>query len=155
MRRLTRFPDWSDRLRTYLDRVRDEPFQWGEHDCILFTFGAVKAITGRDFIRKVRGTYSTKLEAARVLRDLGHGTLVKAVTKKLGKPVHVAQAGRGDLVRKDKAVGVVVSHGWAWFVGEESVARRDGTTSTRHGLVCVGTLQCDEAWKVAPVREPR
>ena len=120
MKKLTRYPDWTDRLACYLDRVRDEPFGWGEHDCVLFCNGAVKAITGKDFVSKYAGQYTDKREAALLLREIKAGTLKSAVTKKLGKPVHVAQAGKGDIVLRNKAIGVCVGR-FTYFVGEQTV----------------------------------
>lgn len=157
MQQLTRHSAWTDSLQTYLDRVREQPFEWGTHDCVTFACGAIKAITRVDLIDTHVGTYSTKKEAAQKLRDLGHGTLIRAVTSALGKSVHTAQAGRGDIVlRRDGnnfSLGVAVSHGWSWFVGEETSAfAGDGLPITRHGLVAIPTAQCTRAWKVAPVR---
>lgn len=152
MPKLTRFEDWSERLQLYLNRVSEEHFEWGEHDCGLFINGSIKAITGHDFIGDLRGTYSTKLEAATVLRDQGFATLEGALRATLGEPVHPALAGRGDVVMLSKACGVVVSHGWSWFVGEQTIGfRPDGSEIKRHGLVQVQTLTCDRAFKVAPV----
>ena len=155
MPKLTRFPDWTDRLQTYLDRVRDDPFKWGEHDCVLFANGAVQTITGHDFVSEVAGTYGSLREAAQWLRSNGHTSLVDAVCSKLGEPIHPAQAGRGDIVMRrtgnGNALGVAVSHGFAWFVGEEIKTYVDGEPLTRRGLIFFPTLTCDRAWKIAPV----
>ncbi|MCD1591815.1 hypothetical protein K7H13_13760 [Qipengyuania citrea] len=150
MKKLTRYPDWTDRLACYLDRVRDEPFGWGEHDCVLFCNGAVKAITGKDFVSKYAGQYTDKREAALLLREIKAGTLKSAVTKKLGKPVHVAQAGKGDIVLRNKAIGVCVGR-FTYFVGEQTVDfNYEGFPITKDGLVTWPTLDCDCAWKIAP-----
>lgn len=138
MPKLERFPDWQDRLTTYLDRCRDEPFYWGKHDCALFAAGAVKAITGVDVAKGVSGSYLSKLEAAEYLRKTKRKTLHGAATKALGKSVHIAQAGLGDIVRWDKALGVCVGK-FSWFVGEINGVDQ---------LVSNPTLQCSAAWKV-------
>lgn len=151
MPNLTRFEDWPERLAVYLDRLHEEPFAWGKHDCILFTAGAIKTQTGVDLAPDVAGTYSTKLEACKVLKERFSGTLARTVTDTLGEPVHVAMAGSGDIVRRNKALGVCAG-AWTWFVGETPIAfDAEGTPIMRHGLVPVPTLTCHEAWKIAPV----
>jgi hypothetical protein len=139
---LTRFQDWEDRLSTYLDRVRDDEFYWGKHDCVLFANAAVKAITGEDFVSQYQDAYASPREAAELLRELKFGTLHKAVTKTLGNPEHVAQATTGDVVEYRKALGICVGR-WSYFVGEQN---------GKEGLVFHPTLQCSHAWKIAPYR---
>lgn len=148
--RLSRLPHWHESLKLYLDRVSEEPFKWGEHDCLNFAAGAVKAMTGVDLMDGMKGAYSSEEEALQFLRDNGYKTVRNAVSKKLGKAVHPAYAGKGDIVwREDaKQVGVCVgTH--SWFVGEEPVMLfTDGTSLKRQGLVHYPTLSCKYAWKV-------
>lgn len=149
---MQRFNDWSERLQIYLDRVRDEPFQWGTHDCIHFTVTAVKVMTGVDLLEGISGAYSSKLEAAQWLRDNGFGTLKGVLTAHFGEPVHPALAGRGDIILHGKAAGIVVSHGWSWFVGEELVGFTEtGLPIHKAGLVQVPTLTADCAFKIGAV----
>ena len=119
MTELYRFNDWEDRLRTYLDRVREERFAWGTHDCALFAADCVKAQTGVDPAEAFRGTYDTARGAAIALREHGQGTLLRTVTHWLGKPGCPHHAKRGDIVMRDaRTTGVCVGH-WSWFVGSE------------------------------------
>lgn len=118
----------------------------------MFAAGAVKAITGTDLVDGITGAYTSEEEALLYLREHGYKTLRGAVTKKLGKPVHPAQAGKGDIVYREtdhgKMVGVCVGQ-FSWFVGEEPVAiLENGETLKRQGLVHVPTLSCKLAWKV-------
>jgi hypothetical protein len=39
----------ADSLNSYLESVRDKPFEWGVHDCVLFAKGAAEAQTGAEF----------------------------------------------------------------------------------------------------------
>lgn len=136
---LTRFPDWEDRLSTYLDRVREERFKWGSNDCALFATNAIKAITGHAYTDDVAGTYSTKKEAAETIRKLGHKTYRQAVIARFGKPLHAAQARQGDIVMKGRStLGVCVGR-WSWFVGQDQFGE---------GLVALPTLDCTSAWRV-------
>lgn len=136
---LSRAPDWEERLAVYLDRVSDEPFAWGSHDCALFAAGAVKAMTGTDPAEDFRGTYSDRAGAAAALKQHGAGTLLKTATAWLGHSKHPAFAQRGDIVMKDRTtLGVCVGlH--SWFVGEEH---------GENGLVAVPTATCTKAFSL-------
>lgn len=113
-----RAADWEDRLRTYLDRVAEDPFRWGQHDCALFAAGAIKAMTGFDPAADLRGTYSTKTGALEALREHCAGTLLRTAVHWLGAPKSIHQVKRGDIVMRDRfTLGVCVGlH--SYFVGE-------------------------------------
>lgn len=148
--KIVRHHDWQDRLNVYLDNCNGERFRWGSHDCLIFAAGAVKAMTGVDLSEGLNA-YSDKYEAAQYLREHDYRTLAGAVTAKLGKPVHPAMAGKGDIVLRGKAVGVCAGR-WSWFAGEYAQDYlKDGTPIMAHGLVQVPTLDCKAAWKVGPV----
>ncbi|MEG3166543.1 hypothetical protein U1701_18435 [Sphingomonas sp. PB2P19] len=136
---LSRAPDWEERTAVYLDRVADQPFKWGEHDCALFAAGAINAMTGTDPAADLRGIYTDRASAAAALKDHGAGTLLKTVTAWLGQPKHPAFAQRGDIVMKDRTtLGVCVGlH--SWFVGEEHGV---------DGLVAIPTANCTKAFTV-------
>lgn len=137
--KLVRFSDWEDRLRTYLDRVEEEPFRWGTHDCALFGADCVNAMCGIDPAAGFRGTYDTARGAAEVLRERAEGTLLRTVKSWLGDPKSPHQAKRGDIVMKDaKSVGVCVGR-YSWFVGFEQGFER---------LVVVPTRDCRYAFTV-------
>ena len=76
-----------------LDCLR-KPFEWGVHDCVVFTNEAVRIRTGKDKLG-VPVTWTTALEAHRVLAQ--HGGLRTAVTARLGEPVAVMGARIGDV----------------------------------------------------------
>jgi hypothetical protein len=68
---IVRYSDWEERLAVYRDRVEEEPFVWGTHDCALFAAGCVNAMTGVDPAAAFRGTYDSRIGAAEALRDKG------------------------------------------------------------------------------------
>lgn len=136
---IARAPDWEERLAVYLDRVAQEPFAWGEHDCALFAMGAVKAMTGVDPAELYRGTYSDRSGSADALRTLGSGTLLKTITAWFGTPKHPSLAHRGDVVMRDRnTLGICVGL-YCWFVGEEG---------SHAGLVALPTADCTKAFTV-------
>lgn len=136
---ISRFSDWEDRLRTYLDRVEEEPFQWGTHDCALFAADCVKAMTGADVVADFRGKYDTRLGAAEALREYGDGTLLKTMKAKFGetKSPHFAQ--RGDVVMRDATTTGICVGQFSYFVGEEQGLQR---------LVAMPTKDCKYAFTV-------
>lgn len=107
--------DWEQALAAYFAACERKPYAWGEHDCVLFAAGAVLAVTGEDPAAAIRGRYRSKAGAARLLRELGAGTL-EATLDSLFPERPVAFARRGDLALHDGAIGVV-SGRFALFVG--------------------------------------
>lgn len=140
-----RQPDWEDRLNTYLDRVKEDTFEWGKHDCALYSAGAVKAMTGHDPAADLRDTYTDEAGAKLALREKASGTLLRTMRAWFTEHPGVAFAKRGDLVMLDRAtVGVCVGQ-FSWFVGQEA----DG----REGLTTISTAACKYAFAIpfAPV----
>ncbi|MDH2134936.1 hypothetical protein N5J77_27775 [Sphingobium yanoikuyae] len=136
---ISRAADWEDRLRTLIDRLRDEPFKWGQNDCALFASSAIKAMCGVDPAGALRGAYSDEKGAMEALRQHGAGTLLKTVRAWLGDPKPVAQAQRGDIVLLDRTtVGVCVGR-FSWFVGE---------IFGHQGLTALPTADCKYAFSV-------
>lgn len=136
---IVRADDWEDRLKTYLDRVSEDRFAWGEHDCAMFAAGAVRAMTGVDFGADLRGTYSTATSAKERLREIGDGTLLKYMRRNFGEALPVSLAKRGDLVMRDRTtIGVCVGT-YTWFVGEEG---------SRIGLLAEPTSLCAYAFSI-------
>jgi len=129
--------DWEARLGAYLDAVRLKPFGWGSHDCILHCANGVKAQTGKDHARGMRGKYRSAASAARFLKSLGHDSLVDLVTAKLGEPIPPSFAQRGDIVMsEDGAFGICMGSN-AFFVGQEG---------ERPGLLMVHRNEKDRSW---------
>lgn len=62
--------DWQGRLQAVIADFRDRPFQYGRADCALFTAAAVRAMTGTDLARGLRG-YRTEAEGLRKVRAKG------------------------------------------------------------------------------------
>lgn len=139
-----RLPDWENLLAEYLADVRLRPFEWGEHDCILHACAAVAAMTGDDPAAAYRGQYSDRIGAARVLRDLGRGTLLQTVDASfVRKPVALAQ--RGDLVEWNGGIGICLGAVGA-FVGEAVDESTGEPLAT--GLIDVPRREWRRAWSV-------
>jgi len=140
-----RLPDWEERLSDYIRDNTDRAFEYGLHDCILFSCGAVEAVTGEDPAAADRGTYSDVDGAKETLKAWPGKTLLKAVDSVFKrKPVGLAQ--RGDLVWFKGSVGVCYG-GIAMFVGEERLANAAGVLM-REGLISIPRAQWEKAWSV-------
>jgi hypothetical protein len=91
-----RYPDWQTRLAAYLAEVRDVPFAYGFNDCALFVAGAVKAMTGDDPARGLRG-YRTMAGGQKKLKDAGFADHV-ALAASLLPTIPLFEAMPGDVV---------------------------------------------------------
>jgi hypothetical protein len=138
---MMRYPDWEVRLAEYLEPLRDQPFQWGVNDCAIFAAGAVKAMTGTDPMRGLRG-YRSDAAAERTLRERGQGTLIRTLNAMFER-VPVGMAHRGDLVLVEGALGIAMG----------DVAFQVGQHGTHEGLirqprVVAGVSNWKKAWRV-------
>lgn len=142
---MRRLPDWEERLGAYINQVRDAPFRYGEHDCILHSARAVEVMTGTDIAAGYRGEYDSQAGAAAILKAKGQGTLLRTLdaTLERRKP---SRARRGDLVWFEGSVGVCVGRE-ALFVGEERLAEKAGLVM-REGLISVPRALWTKAWTV-------
>tara|TARA_B100000678_G_scaffold291122_1_gene306382 strand:- start:12973 stop:13401 length:429 start_codon:yes stop_codon:yes gene_type:complete len=142
---MNRLPDWEERLSAFIIANRDRPHDWGQHDCILMACGGVEAQTGIDPAKAYRGRYSDAAGAARALRELGKGTLLKTVDAEFERrPVGMAR--RGDLVWYEGSVGLCAG-GAGLFVGEERLTNKAGLPM-REGLVAIPRALLSKAWTV-------
>ena len=91
--RLTRLPDWPERLADYIARHRAARFDWGACDCALFAAGDVQVVTGCDVLP---ARWSSRADAVRLLRAAGG--LVAAVDAVLPRLASPALAQRADIV---------------------------------------------------------
>lgn len=129
--------DWEAALSDWLIACAHRPYVFGEHDCGLFSAGAVLAMTGADPAEPFRGRYNSKWSAEDLLADLGHDSL-ESYLDSLFPQVPAGRAQRGDLAWHDGAVGVVAGS-FALFVGQIDDAP---------GLVRVPRAMWAKAWAV-------
>ena len=128
-----RYEDWPERLNTFIESRRNAAFVFGETDCCMFAADAVLTITGVDLAADLRGTYSTKLGAAKVLSE--RGGVAGVVTL---PAIPVLMAGRGDVVMIETPDGPAL----AVCIGSKIAAM------SADGLAFVGMDTAITAWKV-------
>ena len=134
-----RRPDWPERLAEAVRAARGRPFAWGRHDCALFAFDCVRAMTGVDHLAAFRGRYRSAKGAARALKRIGGvETLEELVVGIFGQPEPIVAAQRGDVVLLDTergpALGVCLGARSA-FAGPD-------------GLAYAPTASARAAWRV-------
>lgn len=107
-----RLDDWENLLNDYITSNRDRKFRYGRFDCVIFSMGAVKAITGVDHTEGLK--WSNKSEAQAILDE-------KPLADRLAEifeEVPPMFARRGDVAMFDGACGVVVGR-YALFCGDQ------------------------------------
>lgn len=127
--RLKRFENWPELLYGYVESVKDKPFQYGTHDCALFTCNAINIMTGVDLAQPFRGKYKTSRGAYGALKRFSGGGLLETSMKIFGKynceviPHTMAQ--RGDAILSgiggETVLGLIGLDGKAIFSGENGV----------------------------------
>lgn len=136
--KLIRFEDWPNRLAEFMKGAEKRPFSWGEWDCCLLAADCVLALTGTDPASDVRGRYTTRLGAARLIKGDFPG-LIRRITATHGMAeINPRLAQRGDVCLVDspmgEALGICVG---AWI----ACAGPDGLT-----LLPLKSAIC--AWRV-------
>lgn len=105
---MQRKTDWRAALKEAVCERMNTPFSYGSHDCCYAAADCVKAITGTDLMVDYRGKYRSAAGAARALKSIGKGTLLKTLISLVpqygGKRIAVASAHKGDLVVTNKAL---------------------------------------------------
>ena len=133
----TRRDDWPERLDAYILETTHRPWGWGRKDCVMWALGAVKAMTGKDPARGIRGKYRTEKQAFETLEILGCKTVHQALIRCLGKSKTAGQAKRGDVV--------ITTIDGAQFagvcIGQMSVFGQDP-------LIQLPTLTAKRAWSI-------
>jgi hypothetical protein len=102
---MLRHADWEARLAAYLEPLRARPFEWGGHDCCIFSAGAVEAITGIDPMSEFRGHYHTRIGSLRALKRFGAGALAPTLDAKFPR-IPPSSAQRGDVVMSGGLLGI-------------------------------------------------
>ena len=105
--------NWPQDLSRFCLAHSDTPHEWGEWDCVIFCAKAVEIMTGEDLIADIRGNWTTKVGAARVIKNNGFDSLGDMVASRLEeKPLPFI--GRGDLVlcngEDGEFIAIVMGH---------------------------------------------
>lgn len=90
-----RRPDWVERLHRTVEAGAAVPFEFGSQDCGRFAARCIDAMTGSTWADELTRQYTNERTARRFLKRAGG--IEAAVTARLGPPVAVLEATRGDV----------------------------------------------------------
>ena len=135
-----RFEDWPERLNAAIMAAGELTFQWGKNDCCLFASNCIKAMTGDDPAKGIRGRYRSEEKALAILKEEGGvEAIVRGKAREFGwKKIPPIEAQRGDVAtcKWPEGIAVGVCNGVeVLFV-------------TREGLRGVKKSECRRAWRV-------
>jgi hypothetical protein len=134
---LERVEDWSTALALETNKISGKPHAWGQNDCAIFAANAIRAMTGQDPMKGIRGRYKTAIGAARVIKNDGFQSLAAYVSA-LFPEIEPADAKRGDLVLCEGPFGDFLA------VRERSFAIGPGFD----GVEQIEPRQFKRAWRV-------
>ncbi len=121
MGHVMRIETWDIVLAREIAAAEHLTFQWGHHDCAVWTFDVIAKLQGRESLAdQWRGAYSSRVGASRTMRLLGWSSLADAAGKLLGVVSQPAAfAARGSLVLiqngKIQALGVCIGNSSAFL----------------------------------------
>ena len=99
---MERIEGWEIKLDDFIKSRQNQKFDWGVHDCALFSCDAIREVTGKDVAYFFREKYNDKFSAYKLLQQFGGSGLEETfdkLCKEFDMPeIDMAFAGRGDLV---------------------------------------------------------
>lgn len=130
-----RLHDWQLRLEALIDERLHRRFFYGQHDCCMWACDVVLAVTGRDPVADLRGTYATEEDAAAVMA--AGGGLAEMACARFGPEVPPMAAAAGDvgLLETPEGPALVACAGMTWLA------------ATAFGVVNVPLEQVTRAWR--------
>jgi len=132
---------YRDRLNAYLKAVRGEPFAWGQHDCLIFTNGAFRAMYGEGWAEDWLGRYidgNKLLKVNELKQEFGYDMFYDAVDDRLQRVKHVPPL--GSLVTTNKA------RRWAIGAAMGICTGTKGAFLNRTGVVYLPLDDIDASW---------
>ena len=116
---------WEKDLELYIEEVRNKPFSWGLHDCVVFANECIKVQTGKGFFDEYIPDYETAIQANRTYRtmlvDMKVGTIKEAIDTKLKRFVGLIPP-KGSIVCKEHKQKIEYGIGYNLGVAIDSKA---------------------------------
>lgn len=136
--------NWRTKLTAHIHERLDRDFEWGQHDCVLWAASCIEQVTGTDYAKDIRGTYTTPEGGYKaIVKVFGCHQIIELCTKLLGPSFHVSHAIPGDVVYKSSnqggfdAVLGICNGRYSIFINDTG------------GLVNLPTLDLDGAFHVS------
>lgn len=100
-----RLEGWEQRLDAVLESARHKPYVLGRHDCLRVACAAYEAITGINHWPRFCGTYQSKLESLRAIREVARDFSAAITRVTETQPIAMPFARRGDIALYKDARG--------------------------------------------------
>ena len=126
---------WEQILNEHIKRASYRPFEWGHHDCALWSSRWVKHATGIDLHSEWEGRYSSESELQVLMAKRGITSYEQIADKAGLLPITVSFAQRGDIVLHPQDCLGICNGRMSHFL-------------TASGMTIFPTLNCLKAWKV-------
>lgn len=114
-------------LANYIELKRDEPFQWGTCDCVLFTMNWCEIISGKNPAEGAHGKYDSELSAYKYLKK-AYGNNPAEYVDKYFQRVENSFAQVGDICLCDldgkDTFGICGKNGFVFFKSERVLAKK-------------------------------
>lgn len=88
---------WERRLIDYIQSVAKTKFEWGKHDCFIFTGQCVKAIRGDNYIDDMIGKYHDAQSSLDYAKSIGVRNHIHFVARKFKPRPSPFSMMRGDI----------------------------------------------------------
>src|SRR5689334_21603842 len=106
---------WESLLYHHILEARGKPFEWGTHDCVIWSADWLHKIKGEDPAAEWRGKYSTEKEAQALFASLGVADQSELPSKFLAE-IPVAFAQRGDIMLHPSGMLGICDGAHAYFL---------------------------------------
>lgn len=108
-----RVENWEHILNEFIDANKNNKFKYGTWDCCIFTAGAVRAITGENYLKPFK--YKSKKKAFELIEKAGG--IIKILSDRFEERQTPYLSQRGDIVYYKQAIGICLG-AKAIFVNE-------------------------------------
>lgn len=110
------------RLREFIAEHKNNPFQWGQWDCVLFASRCADFITGKNNSAQWCGSYDSELGAKKMVAKYFGGDF-SSVFDAYYNTIHPDYAEQGDivLVEQEKPTCGVLDRDIVLFAGDKSL----------------------------------
>lgn len=133
--------DWPTQLTNYIESKKEVKFRWGKHDCAMFAFGAIDAMTETRFIEHLSKRWHSKKSADAFIKKVKGVEHLLARIAKVYKwkrqAANVAQRGDMMVYRINGEITLAVC------VGASSVA-----PGKKKGVTLIPAVQAIYSYKV-------
>jgi hypothetical protein len=141
---IARRPDWQSRFHRFLEASLSKSFAYGTNDCCLWVADAVLELTGTDIAVAFRGRYSSRSEAASIVKDFAGRFSLSALMERVGAqyglaPVSAKFAQRGDIVLVRRSRGN--------SLGLLALDGRTVLAAARTGFLRLPLTRAEMAWR--------